>query len=62
MIKAAFHYGLIEDGEIWMDMLEKRNLLAHIYDEEHFQAAVRLIKDHYYEAISQLYRDLDENI
>ncbi len=62
VIKSAFHHGLIEDGEIWMDMLEKRNLLAHTYDEERFQLAVSMIKDHYYAAISQLYRDLEARI
>lgn len=59
VIKASFHYGLIKDGETWMDMLEKRNLLAHTYDEERFQFAVRKIKDSYYVAITQVYRDLE---
>lgn len=58
VIKAAFHHGLIEDGETWMDMLEKRNLLAHTYEEKHFQTAVLLVKDHYYKAIAQVYHDL----
>src|SRR5690625_1248859 len=39
VIKSAFHYGLINDGEVWMDMLEKRNLLAHTYDETRFNMA-----------------------
>lgn len=58
VIKAAFHYELIQDGETWMDMLEKRNLLAHTYDEERFNFAVNKIKKEYYKAISQVYRDL----
>ncbi|MEN6462303.1 MAG: nucleotidyltransferase substrate binding protein [Syntrophomonas sp.] len=62
VIKEAFHHGLIEDGEMWMDMLEKRNLLAHTYDEERFQLAIKMIKDHYYAAISQLYRELGDKI
>jgi len=62
VIKSAFHYGLIEDGEIWMDMLEKRNLLAHTYDEERFQLAITMIKEHYYVAISTLYHDLGAKI
>lgn len=62
VIKEAFHYGLIEDGEMWMDMLEKRNLLAHTYDEERFQLAIKMIKDHYYAAISQLYHELGDKI
>jgi nucleotidyltransferase substrate binding protein (TIGR01987 family) len=32
-LKEAFQYGLIEDGELWIDMLKDRNLTSHIYDE-----------------------------
>lgn len=39
-------------------MLEKRKLFAHTYDEERFQLAVMKIKDSYYSAITQVYRDL----
>ena len=33
-VRHAFNKGLIEDGQIWMDMIESRNLCAHSYDEE----------------------------
>lgn len=62
VIKAAFHYGLIQDGEVWMDMLEKRNLLAHTYNEERFRLAITKVKENYYTAISQVYHDLGEKI
>ncbi|MDK2919774.1 MAG: hypothetical protein PWQ37_2507 [Candidatus Petromonas sp.] len=62
VIKAAFHYGLIEDGDVWMDMLEKRNLMAHTYNEERFKLAVKKIKESYYKAISQVYNDLGDKI
>lgn len=58
VIKLSFHYGLIKDGETWMDMLEKRHLLAHTYNEERFKLAVMKVKDSYYAAITQVYRDL----
>lgn len=32
--REAFQYGLIEDGEDWIDMLKDRNLTSHVYDEE----------------------------
>ncbi len=60
VIKVAFQYELIQDGELWMDMLEKRNLLAHTYDEERFVFAVRKIKEEYYEAITQVHNLLRE--
>lgn len=55
VIKSAFHYGIITDGEVWMDMLEKRNLLAHTYDEERFEYAVNKIKNVYFDAIKQVH-------
>lgn len=33
-IKEAFHAGMIEDGQAWIDMLEDRNKTSHIYDEK----------------------------
>lgn len=60
VIKSAFHYGLIKDGEVWMDMLEKRNLMAHTYDENRFNTALNKIKDEYYKALTQVYHDLSE--
>ncbi|MFO7153985.1 MAG: nucleotidyltransferase substrate binding protein [Caldicoprobacter oshimai] len=62
VIKAAFHYGLIEDGDIWLDMLEKRNLMAHTYDEERFKLVVENIRESYYPAISQVYRCLGDRL
>ncbi|SES87303.1 nucleotidyltransferase substrate binding protein [Anaerobranca gottschalkii] len=44
VIKEAFRYNIIEDGEVWMDMLEKRNLLANTYDQERFNLAIEKIK------------------
>jgi len=60
VIKEAFHYGIIEDGELWLDMLEKRNLLAHTYDEKRFNIAMKKINQEYYHAISQVYKYLGD--
>jgi nucleotidyltransferase substrate binding protein (TIGR01987 family) len=40
VLKAAFAAKLIEDGQIWMDMLSHRNLRSHTYDCEKFEEAV----------------------
>ena len=32
-IRAAFKVNLIEDGEIWMDMIRSRQLTAHTYNQ-----------------------------
>lgn len=62
VIKLAFHYNLIQDGEVWMDMLEKRNLMAHTYNEARFNLAIKKITDEYYTAITQVYKDLGAKI
>jgi len=33
-VRHAFNKDLIEDGQIWMDMIKDRNLAAHSYDEQ----------------------------
>lgn len=33
IIKESYKQRLIEDGEIWLDILEDRNLTSHTYDE-----------------------------
>jgi nucleotidyltransferase substrate binding protein (TIGR01987 family) len=53
-IKESFAHGLIEDGETWMEMLERRNLLSHTYDEKSFQTAYGLVRGPFHSAISLL--------
>ncbi|MCK6388374.1 MAG: nucleotidyltransferase substrate binding protein [Zoogloea sp.] len=31
-VREAFRRGLVEDGEAWMDMIDKRNLTSHTYN------------------------------
>jgi nucleotidyltransferase substrate binding protein (TIGR01987 family) len=58
-IKQAFQSGYLEDGHLWMRMLEQRNLLTHTYNEEQAVAATRLIIDSYFPAIHQAYQFLN---
>ena len=58
VIKESFRYELITDGETWMDMLEKRNLLSHTYDEATVELVLMLIRGKYFSAISQVYQFL----
>lgn len=59
-IQTAFQTQLITDGHIWIDALEKRNLMAHTYDEEVAKQAEELIKTNYYPVIKELVRKLEE--
>lgn len=53
-IKEAFTYEIIDDGELWMDMLQKRNLMAHTYDEALADLAFNLIVTQYFAALRQI--------
>ncbi|MCY4404258.1 MAG: nucleotidyltransferase substrate binding protein [Candidatus Poribacteria bacterium] len=52
--RAAFRTGLIENGEVWMDMIEKRNLTSHTYDEELAAEVVMAIRNVYFAEFERL--------
>ena len=54
VIKQAFQNQIISEGEIWLDMLGKKNLLAHTYDEMIALEAYNLIKLHFAPQIEEL--------
>ncbi len=54
-IKQAFQSSIIEDGHIWIDALEDRNLTTHTYDEEIATEVVSKIRLVYFPALSQLH-------
>lgn len=54
VIKQSFQNQILSEGEIWLDMLAKRNLLAHTYDETLANEAYRLIKEHFAPQIEKL--------
>jgi len=45
--REAFANGLIEAGEIWMDMIKSRNLTSHTYNEEIASDIAQKIVDDY---------------
>jgi uncharacterized protein with HEPN domain len=50
---------LITDGDVWLEMLEQRNLLAHTYDEELLKKAIELIPNKYFKEIKQVVSTLN---
>jgi len=54
VIKAAFAARLLPDGQLWIDVLEKRNLLSHTYDQRLLEGALREIHERFLPAIEQL--------
>jgi len=61
-IQTAFKIQLITDGHTWIDALEKRNLMAHTYDEEKAMEAEELIRKKYYKIIEELCFKLKESL
>jgi nucleotidyltransferase substrate binding protein (TIGR01987 family) len=55
VIKEAFAARILNDGQVWIDMLDHRNLLSHTYNEAAFAAAVLAIRDRYLAAIEELH-------
>jgi nucleotidyltransferase substrate binding protein (TIGR01987 family) len=54
VIKQGFSSKVIADGQLWIDMLDRRNLLAHIYDESLLDETVSLIATNFLPAFEQL--------
>jgi nucleotidyltransferase substrate binding protein (TIGR01987 family) len=58
VIKESFTSSLVKDGHIWLEMLEKRNILSHTYNREQATHAVLLIKTRYFPALEQVYLEM----
>lgn len=46
--RAAFKLGLIENGEVWMNMIKSRNETSHTYNEENATAIIKDILSNYF--------------
>ena len=59
IIKEAFSVGLIDNGEVWIDMMLSRNELSHLYDEETSREIYDNIKEIYILELNKLIQKLD---
>jgi nucleotidyltransferase substrate binding protein (TIGR01987 family) len=62
VIKTAFDYGLISDGALWLDALEKRNLSSHTYDESILDELQDLILHKYFTIMSELKNNIESRL
>lgn len=60
--KQAFKEGLIEDIELWNDILASRNSTAHVYNEEDYENIKNKIVHHYLSAIEKLLEKVGEQM
>jgi len=56
--REAFKYGLIEEGEIWMNMISSRNNSSHTYNEETAKEIIEAILNTYYIEFEKLKQKL----
>lgn len=62
IIKSAFEYGMIEDGEAWIKMMLARNSLSHLYDEAKSREVYQEIKNVYFKLLEQLKEKFNEKL
>ena len=55
VLKEAFAAKILQDGQVWIDMLDHRNLLSHTYDQASFEQAVEAIHARNLAAFAQLH-------
>ncbi len=56
--RLAFKRGLIEEGEVWMDMIKSRNQTGHTYNKETAKKIIDDVLNRYY----QVFLDLQEKL
>lgn len=54
-VREAFATGLLDDGQIWFDMIEDRNRTVHTYDETRLEAVVANVRARYFAAFEALH-------
>lgn len=61
-IKQAFQSGYIEDGHLWIEMLDKLNELSHTYNRAQADAATEKICKRYFLALQQVVKALEARV
>ena len=61
-VREAFKRDLLADGELWLDMIDKRNLTSHTYNAELAQEMVNTIVHSYYPSFVALQLKLQQRM
>jgi nucleotidyltransferase substrate binding protein (TIGR01987 family) len=56
--RLAFSLGLVEDGQVWMNMIESRNRTVHTYDERILEQEFAKVKHDYTAALSAFFEKM----
>ncbi|MCI5130267.1 MAG: nucleotidyltransferase [Candidatus Electrothrix sp. EH2] len=57
--RKAFQLGIIENGAIWMDMIQSRNRTTHTYNEDTAHEISKTVVSDYFNAFQKLNKKLD---
>ena len=60
VIKEAFAAGIVKEGQLFIDMLDARNTMAHVYDETFFNDVFLQIKQQFSPTLQSLCDALKE--
>ncbi len=60
ILKLAYKVGFLDDEAVWLLMLKKRNLSAHVYHEAEIDELMVLIRDSFIPALQKLRITLQE--
>lgn len=58
--REGFSMGLIEDGDVWMEMIRSRNQTSHTYDEETADEIYNKIINYYFDAFVSFKEKMEE--
>lgn len=60
IIKIAYQCDMVKDCDGWLELLNSRNTLAHIYSNEQALAIIRKLKTDYVVLFEKLKQEIDE--
>lgn len=62
IIRDAFQYKYIDNPEIWMKMVDDRNLMSHTYNFSTFENVLVEVRLKYYDELDKFYTSLLERL
>ena len=60
VIRKAFEAKLVKNGDLWMEMLDARNLMSHEYELEEFEKLIEDLQFNYLDEFKRFYQKLNE--
>ena len=60
--KEAFSTEVVDEGDVWIDMLNDRNLTSHTYDKAEAKEIYARIKNNYYKILNKLKETISKEI